>query len=524
MAKVFDYLIVGAGSAGCVLANRLSEDINCSVLLLEAGGPDKKSAIHIPAAFSKLFKSELDWNYLTQEQKHLNNRRLYWPRGRVWGGSSSINAMIYIRGNPFDYDHWRDLGNDGWGYSDLLPYFKRSEHQGRGAAPYHGIDGPLYVSNLRTINPLSEAFVNAGIEIGLAHNSDFNDERQTGVGIYQVTQKEGERHSAASAYLRPAKGRSNLKINSDSLATRILFKGQQAVGVEYLQYESTHQVYAEREVILCGGALNSPQLLLLSGIGPRDHLQELGIAVVHDLAGVGQNLQDHLAVPVAYQCRAPISLHGAETLSSFIKYLIAKRGPLTSNVAEAGGFVKTRPELDAPDLQFHFAPVFFSNHGFTKYDGHAFTFGPTLVQPGSRGVIRLRSRNPLEHPVIQPNYLERDEDLQVLVHGVELARKMAQTAAFEKYRGAEIMPGSQAQNRSEIEAYIRRSAETIYHPVGTCKMGSDPMAVVDSRLRVHGIERLRVVDASIMPRITRGNTNAPTIMIAEKAADLIKNR
>jgi choline dehydrogenase len=520
---IYDYVIIGAGSAGCVLANRLTEDPKTTVLLLEAGNPDQKQDIHIPAGFSKLFKTEYDWAYYTEKQPYLNNRQLYWPRGKVLGGSSSINAMIYIRGNWRDYDHWHDLGNQGWSAKEVLPYFIKAENQNILKNDYHGVGGPLNVTNLRCINPLSRAFVEAGIEAGLPFNQDFNGAEQEGVGFYQVTQKNGKRHSVATAYLKPVLQRQNLTVKTNAQVTKINFSGTQVFGITYLHQGSFDEIKVAKEVILCGGTINSPQLLMLSGVGDAEQLKSLEIPVVVDLPGVGKNLQDHLALPIAYKCTKPISLANADTFENVLKYLLFKNGPLTTNVAEAGGFVKTRPELKIHDLQFHFAPVYFLNHGFTRPKGHGFTFGPTLLYPQSKGSITLRSNNPLEAPLIQPNYLEKEADLEVLVAGVKLSRRLVQMKAFDAFRGEEFVPGLQVQDDEEIRAYIRNSVETLYHPVGTCKMGNDDMSVVNSQLQVHGVQGLRVVDASIMPTIIGGNTNAPTIMIAEKAADLIKN-
>jgi choline dehydrogenase len=519
---MFDYIIIGAGSAGCVLANRLSEDPKTKVLLLEAGGPDNRKEIHIPVAFSKLFKSACDWAYYTEPEPYLGNRNLYWPRGKVLGGSSSINAMIYIRGHRYDYDHWRDLGNPEWSYQDVLPFFKRSEKQENGASDYHGESGPQSVSNLRSVNPLAQAFIDAAEQSGYKRNTDFNGERQEGFGQYQVTQSQGKRCSAAAAFLKPAMSRPNLTVRTDVQVFDIIFEGRRAAAVSFQQGNGSSQEHAEREIILCAGAVGSPHLLMLAGLGPAGHLRTLDIPVLCDLPGVGANLQDHLAVPVAYQCTQPISLLNAESLSNLARYMVFKDGMLTSNVAEAGGFVTTNQESPAPDLQFHFGPGYYVDHGFQKIKDHAFTLGPTLIRPHSRGRLTLRSSNPLDAPLIRAGYFSDPRDLPVMVEGVKLARRLAAAKAFDSYRGAELLPGPDAQDDKALAAHIVKYAATLYHPVGTCKMGNDNMAVVDSELRVHGVEGLRVVDASILPTVIGGNTNAPTIMIAEKAADIIK--
>lgn len=521
---MYDYVIVGAGSAGCVLANRLTENPAVSVLLLESGGPDTAQEFRIPAAFGKLFKSTSDWSYYTEEQEQLKQRKLYMPRGKVLGGSSSINTMIYIRGNRYDYDHWSTLGNHGWSYAEVLPYFKKAEHQERGASAYHGVDGPLNVADLRCVNPLTHAFVSAGVELGWPHNPDFNGEEQEGVGVYQVTQKRGQRHSAAEAYLKPARQRPNLSVLPRTHVTSVLVERSRCVGVAYLQDGQPQQVQAREEVLLCAGAINSPQVLLLSGIGPAAHLRRLGIPITLDLPGVGQNLQDHLASGVVYACMQPVSLASAESLAHILSYLLLRRGPLTSNVAEAGAFLKTRRDLPAPDIQVAFVPVDAIDHGLVRLDGHHFTIGLTPLRPQSRGSVTLRSPDPLEPPSIQPGYLTSESDLQALVEGISLCRKVAQARAFDPFRGVERYPGAQVQGEAAIADHVRTSALTGDHPVGTCKMGNDELAVVDASLRVRGIKGLRVVDASIMPTIVSGNTNAPTIMIAEKAADLIKEK
>jgi choline dehydrogenase len=519
---MYDYIIVGAGSAGCVLANRLSEDPSVKVLLLEAGGPDSKREIRMPAAFSKLFKGPCDWAYYTEPEGQLNNRNLYWPRGKMLGGSSSLNAMIYIRGHRFDYDQWRDLGNQGWGYADVLPYFKKSENQERGASEYHGTGGPLCVSELRCANQLSHAFVEAAEQSGFKRNPDFNGRDQEGFGTYQVTQREGQRCSAAASFLRPAMRRPNLTVRTNVQAFDILFEGKRAALVSFQQEHNSTQERAEREIILCAGAIGSPQMLMLAGIGPADHLRSIDIPVTCDLPGVGSNLQDHPAVALAFECKEPVSLASAETLANLVRYIAFKNGPLTSNVGEAGGFIKTSPNLQAPDMQYHFAPGYFIEHGFQKFKEHAFTFGPTLVRPFSRGRITLRSSNPLDSPQIRANYFSDPRDTEAMLQGLKVARTIANALALARYNKRELLPGPAASDDNALRAHIRKYAETLYHPIGTCKMGSDQMAVVDSELRVRGVDCLRVVDASVMPTIIGGNTNAPTIMIAEKAADLIK--
>ena len=519
--KAYDYVIAGAGSAGCVLAARLTEDPGTRVLLLEAGGPASPKEVRIPAAFSKLYKTSVDWNYSTEPEPCLHNRKLYWPRGKMLGGSSSMNAMIYVRGNAKDYDDWARLGNEGWGFHDVLPYFKKSERRQRGASEYHGANGPLHVAGLRFVNPLTRAFLSAATELGIPASSDFNGPTQDGVGLYQVTQKNGSRHSAADAFLTPALPRKNLTVLTHAHASKILLQNHRAMGIEYLRAGATDTARAEREVILAGGSVNSPQLLLLSGIGPADEIRRAGLRPSHDLPGVGKNLQDHLMVSVGYLCNQPVSMAGAESLPNFLRYLLFKSGPLVSNVAEAGIFCRTQTSLTQPDLQLLFGPAYYVNHGLTPRKDHCFGFGPTLLTPESRGSISLKSASPLDPPAIRPNYLSTAADLRVIVEGVKLSRRLAHASPFEPYRGSELHPGSSVQTDDEIADFIRAEAQTLYHPVGTCKMGTDSMAVVDPTLRVHGIEGLRVADASVMPRIPSGNTNAPTIMIAEKAADMI---
>lgn len=510
-----EYIIIGAGSAGCVLANRLSADSRVSVLLLEAGGADRAKAIHIPAAFNQTFQTALDWNYMTEPQPCMNGRRLYWPRGKMLGGSSSMNAMIYIRGNRADYDHWAAMGCEGWGYEAVLPYFKKSEHQERLTSAYHGVGGLLNVADQRCPNPMSEMFIEAGMLLGYPKNDDFNGGDQIGVGLYQVTQKRGKRHSAAAAFLKPVLRRPNLTVETHAHVTRILFEGTRAIGVEFIQRGHKKRVRAKREVLLAGGAVNSPQLLMLSGIGDGEELRKLNIPVIVDLPDVGKNLQDHLICGVLFYAREKISLINASRVDNIARYLFRRTGPLTSIVAEAGGFICVHADL--PDLQFHFAPVIFDNHGLEPPTEHGYSVGVTLINPRSVGYLKLRSADPFAPPVIQPNYLTEESDSRTLETGMNIAREIGNSTAFQSVRREEYLPGASVTGSDAIRETIRNKSQTLYHPVGTCTMG----AVVGTDLRVKGVEGLRVVDASVMPQIIRGNTNAPTIMIAEKAADLI---
>jgi choline dehydrogenase-like flavoprotein len=514
----FDFVIVGAGSAGCVLAGRLSENPNTRVLLLEAGTARRPFASRVPAAFSKLFKTRHDWAYFTEPEPALGGRRLYVPRGKLVGGSSAMNAMIYIRGNPLDFDAWAAGGADGWSYADVLPFFERAEDQARGKLPGHGVGGPLRVEDLVCKNPLSFAFVEACGEVGIAANDDFNGGSQDGAGFYQVTQKRGSRWSAADGWLFPVLGRPNLVAVRGAHATRVVFEKGRASGVEYALGGQRAVARAAREVILAAGAIGSPQLLLLSGVGPADDLARHGIAVVADVPGVGQNLMDHPIAGVAYACKEPISLLNAEGLGALARYVLSKNGPLTSNVAEAGAFVRSSPGLAAPDLQYHFAPAFFVEHGFVKPPGHGFSVGPALVTPLSRGRLTLRSPDPFAPPRIEGRHMSEGADMKVMVEGLKLARRILGARAFDRYRGAEFLPGAQATSDADLEAHVRATAELLYHPAGTCKMGKDAMSVVDPTLRVRQVEGLRVADTSVMPVVTRGNTNASTLMIAERLA------
>lgn len=503
-----DFVIIGAGSAGCALAHRLSEDNKNDVLLLEAGQPDDREEIHAPPRFPELYSSAVDWDYHTTPQTELNDRRLYHPRGKTLGGSSSLNGMIYIRGHPSDYDGWAEMGNAGWHYEEILPYFKRAEQFAPGDGDYHGEDGPLNVAEQVEPHPVSEALVDAMEATGIDHNPDFNGEHQAGCGFYHLTQRGGKRCSSAAAYIKPALDRPNLTVETEAPATRIRFDGDRAVGVAYEQAGETRTAEARSEVVLSAGAFNSPQLLMLSGIGPADHLRDHDITVHVDSPGVGANLQDHLKLGVVYEQSS------------------GQPAPApTSNVVETGCFVRTDDDLPAPNLQFHNAPVYLLEHGLGAPDDDRtfFTMMPTQIRPESTGTVRLASDDPREAPVIDPEYLTADGDIDPLVEGVKLAREIADTEPMDPYCGPEVEPGSNVTSEADIREFVRAHATTVYHPVGTCKMGGDRSAVVDEKLRVHGVDGLRVADASVMPRIVGGNTNAPTIAIAEKAADLILN-
>ena len=521
----YDYVIVGAGSAGCVLANRLSENAHKRVLLLEAGPRDWHPFIHMPAGLAKLVGNKgVNWDYQTEPEPQLGNRRLWWPRGRVLGGSSSINAMCYIRGIPSDYDEWAHATGDArWGWDNALKYFKRAENNTRGADDLHGTDGPLHVQDLRYHSALTDAFIDGAQSCGHPLNRDFNGARQEGIGLYQVTQKNSARCSTAVGYLRPAQGRSNLSVRTSARTERVLFDGHRAVGVDYRHHGRLTRAEA-KEVILCGGAINSPQLLMLSGIGPADHLRAHGIRVESDLPGVGANLQDHLDICTLQQCTQPVSYDRLNDIAVLFKYLTKRDGPGTSNIAEAGGFVRTKLATDERcDLQLHFIPALLDDHGRNRLPGYGFTMHACMLRPRSRGEIRLASADPAAKAAIRANYLSDVEgyDLKILVEGVKLSREIFGAKAFDAYRGAEIFPGASTQSDDDIVAFIRRKAETVYHPVGSCRMGNDAGAVVDAELRVRGVAGLRVVDASVMPSLPGGNTNAPTIMIAERAAELI---
>jgi choline dehydrogenase len=526
-APHFDYIIVGAGSAGCVLANRLTASGRHRVLLLEAGGPDRNIWIHIPLGYGKLFaNAKVNWLYSTEPEPDLNNRKVIQPRGKVMGGSSSINGLLYVRGQHEDYDHWRQLGNTGWAFADVLPYFRRAEDQERGADDLHGSGGPLAVSDVSEPHPLCEAFIEASQQAGFPRNDDFNGPTQEGAGYFQLTARNGRRWSTAAGYLRQAKRRPNLAVVPNALATRVLFSGRRAVGVEYRQGQTTHTAYADGEVILSGGAFNSPQLLQLSGLGPEKILRDLGIPVIADLPGVGADLQDHLQIRMQYRCTERITMndvinHWRHRYHEGLRYLLSRKGLLTIGAGYAGAFLRTRPELASPDVQIHFLIFSADSAGAALHPFPGFMTSVCQLRPESRGFVRIKSSDPSVPPAIQPRYLSARADCDCVVDGLKLMRRVMDQPAMRKYIAEEREPGEACTSDADLLAFARNTGTTVYHPTSTCRMGSDPTAVVDERLRVRGFERLRVIDASIMPTVVSGNTNAAAVMIGEKGGDMV---
>jgi choline dehydrogenase len=518
-----DYVIVGAGSAGCVLANRLSEDPATRVLLLEAGGRDRSPNIKIPAAFGKQFHTKLDWDYWTEPEPHLDGRSLYIPRGRSLGGSSSMNAMLYVRGRPIDYAGWEAQGAPGWGWDDVLPAFIRAETNSRGASEWHGAAGPLRVTDPRSPRPIDRRIIEASVAAGIPYTPDYNGPEQDGVSLFQVLQSGGRRFSAADAYLRPVTHRPNLEVRTGTEVLGLELSGDRVSGVRVRRGRRGEEVVpAGREVLLCAGAIGSPQILQLSGVGAAEELRAVGIASRHELPGVGGNLQDHPVASALFAVSDTDTLYTAEQPRFLAEWLLRGSGPLTSTVAEVCAFVRTRPGLPAADIQFHIAPAYFEAHGAETYDGHAIAFGPTLLGPRARGRVWVRSADPRDKPRILTNSLSEPEDVASLVAGMRLARRIAETEPLAEVINRELKPGPAIVDDEELIADLRARAELLYHPCGTCRMSdTDSEAVVDSRLRVHGLGGIRVVDASIMPTVPGGNTHAPTVMIAERAAELI---
>ncbi|MCU1418844.1 MAG: putative dehydrogenase [Mycetocola sp.] len=517
----YDYIVVGAGAAGCAVASRLTEDPNTSVLLLEAGGRDSSFLVHIPVGFTKLSGPKYNWGFETVAQPELNNRTMWYPQGRLLGGSTSINAMIYIRGNRQDYDGWAEMGNDNWGYDQVLPFFRRAEHNERLNDKFHSTEGAMNVTEQIGHNELSKAFVRAAQELGLPFTPDFNGAEQDGVGYYDVTQKNARRESAATAYLNRAKKRRNLTIETHALGTKVIVENDRAVGLRYTVNGREQVAYADREVVLSAGAVNSPRLLLLSGIGPADELKNLGIDVVHDLPGVGKNFQDHMDVYLTAGT-TPVSYNRSDrpipAVLSMIQYMLYKTGPITASVCEAGMFVRSSDEVKAPDIQMHCLPAFVIDHGRLRVKGHGMTINTCHLRPRSRGSVTLRSADPTVAPAIDPAFLQDPYDWKVSLEGFRWGREMLATKAYAPYVKKEHMPGREVKTDKEIRDYVKQWAKTDYHPVGSCKMGDDELAVVDQQLRVRGIAGLRVIDASIMPTLISGNTQATSIMIGEKGA------
>ncbi|WP_126285484.1 GMC family oxidoreductase [Burkholderia stagnalis] len=528
MNQSFDYIVVGGGSGGSVVAGRLSEDPTLTVCVLEAGGPGNGMVVNVPAGAVAMMPTRINnWAFDTVPQAGLDGRTGYQPRGKALGGSSAINAMVYIRGHRSDYDTWAALGNHGWSYDDVLPYFRLSEHNERFDDAWHGRDGPLWVSDLRTGNPFHERYLEAARQAGLPLSDDFNGAQQEGIGIYQVTQKQGERWSAARAYLLPHIGRrSNLTVETHAQVRRILFEGRRAVGVEVLQNGTVRKILARREVVLAAGAFQTPQLLMLSGVGPMHELARVGIQTVQHLPGVGRNLQDHPDFIFGYRTRSVdtmgVSLRGSmRMLREILRFRRERRGMLTTNFAEGGGFLKTQPGLDAPDIQLHFVVALVDDHARRLHLGHGLSCHVCLLRPRSRGSVTLRSNDPAAAPLIDPAFFADPRDVDDMVAGFKITRRLMQTPALAKWTTRDLFTAN-VKSDDDIRAVLRQRTDTVYHPVGTCRMGHDEMAVVDPQLRVRGLEGLRIVDASVMPTLIGGNTNAPTIMIGEKAVDLIR--
>jgi choline dehydrogenase len=518
----YDYIVVGSGSAGAAVAGRLSEDPATTVLLVEAGGTRAPLSVKIPAAFATQFKTELDWDVQTEPEPHLDGRRIYHPRAKYLGGCSGMNAMIYIRGNRADYDGWAKDGATGWSYDEVLPYFRRAEANSRGASAYHGADGPLHIQDLRSPNPLTARLIDAMAATGAPRNDDFNGAVQEGTGFYQVTHRRGQRWTTADGYLTPARGRANLTVLSEAHVHRVRIVGGRAVGIDVERDGRIERHDCGREVVLSAGAFNSPQLLMLSGIGPADHLTEHGIDVIVDNPNVGAHLMDHPMYLVNFETTAKGTLAGAQSPLQLVNYLARRRGLLTSNVGEAGGFFHTRAGLSAPDMQLLFAPGYFWNHGQVTHDAPAFGIGCSLVGPKSRGRVRLRSAAPRDPVAPTFNYFAEPEDMEAMVTAIERARDIAAAAPMRGLTGRELHPGPEARTRRELAAKVRAEVEHTYHPSCTARIGSETDGVVDPDLRVHGVAGLRVADASVFPTVTSGNTHAPSVLVGEKAADLLR--